>query len=146
MDTSMEFGLSDERIIENMRGLAAIHILSREDESPLAPLMCEGRRELLANTVRDAFVESVTSLPAAVIDLDIDRLRLTLAVGRALGTDRLLPVARTLEQLVSARAMSMWCRLSGLEKEGSSFDSLAENWRKRLRALLTPRGFIREAV
>lgn len=138
METTMNYCLSCDRIIENMRGLAAIHILSRSGESPLGPMMCESRRRLLEITVRDAFAECVSSSGIHVTDLDIDGLKLSLAVGRGFGTEHLLLVSRVLEQTVAAVAMAMWCSLSGLEKEEAVFRSLADGWRKKLRSLLSP--------
>ena len=143
MDTTMNYVLSAGKIIENMRGLAAIHILARSGSSPLEPLMCESRRELLESTVRDAFAGCVSRLSVPVIELDVEQLSLTLAMGRGVPSERLLRVSRTFEQMVAAEAMALWCSLSGLEAEADLFGSQVAGWQVRLKALLAPSPFIR---
>ncbi|MDE6378265.1 MAG: hypothetical protein K2K72_05930 [Duncaniella sp.] len=139
----MNYVLSSGKIIENMRGLAAIHILARSGCSPLEPLMCESRRELLESTVRDAFAACVSRLSVPVIELDVERLSLTMAVGRGVPSERLLRLSRTLEQMVAAEAMALWCSLSGLESEAEVCSSQVAGWQVRLKALLAPSPCIR---
>ena len=140
MDGAMTYGLSMERIIEDMRGLAAVHVMSRGGESPLELMMCEGRRALLERRVKDAFTECVARLEVRAVDIDIDSLTVGLAVGRGVRGSLHLLVGRALEQMVASRAMSLWASMAGMDDMGTDFEALASRWGRRLGIMLSGGG------
>lgn len=129
--------LSMDRIIESMRALVAVDILSHGGASALESMMCDGRRQLLEATVRDAFVECAMSLTAAISDIDIDGLRLTVVTGREADTRRLLAVSRAFEQMVIAATVHRWAATAGHERLSAESGVLRDEWRRQLSGLLS---------
>ncbi len=146
MTVPMTYALSMERLVEQARAMAALHILARGGDSPLRELTCEGRRELLESTLRDAFVECVMESPVPTVDVDIREPTLTLLTPETTARGPSLAVERTLTQMIAARALELWASMAALTSEASRFAEMATAARHRLRTLLTPPStFIRPA-
>ena len=136
MTATMDYCLSMDRLVESVRALAALHLMSLGGDSPLGALMCDDRRLLLEQTLKDAFTGCVAGIGARVTDLDIDALKLTVAAGRDADSARHTAVGRVLEQMVAARALALWTAVAGPPEVGAAMEALASRQGQRLNELL----------
>ena len=138
MTRPVTYALTMERLVEQVRALAALHILARQGDSRLRTTLCEGRQELLEHTLRDAFVECVMEMPVPAVDVDIDALAITLLTPDTTARYRSIVVERTLAQMVAARALELWASMASLPDEARKFTELVSSARISLRCLLSP--------
>ena len=138
MTRPVTYALTMERLVEQVRALAALHILARQGDSRLRTTLCEGRQELLEHTLRDAFVECVMEMPVPAVDVDIDALAITLLTPDTTARCRSIVVERTLAQMVAARALELWASMASLPDEARKFTELVSSARISLRCLLSP--------
>ena len=138
MTRPVTYALTMERLVEQVRALAALHILARQGDSRLRTTLCEGRQELLEHTLRDAFVECVMEMPVPAVDLDIDALAITLLTPDTTARYRSIVVERTLAHMVAARALELWASMASLPDEARKFTELVSSARISLRCLLSP--------
>ena len=138
MTRPVTYDLTMERLVEQVRALAALHILARQGDSRLRTTLCEGRQELLEHTLRDAFVECVMEMPVPAVDVDIDALAITLLTPDTTARYRSIVVERTLAHMVAARALELWASMASLPDEARKFTELVSSARISLRCLLSP--------
>ena len=138
MTRPVTYALTMERLVEQVRALAALHILARQGDSRLRTTLCEGRQELLEHTLRDAFVECVMEMPVPAVDVDIDALAITLLTPDTTARCRSIVVERTLAQMVAASALELWASMASLPDEARKFTELVSSARISLRCLLSP--------
>lgn len=138
MTRPVTYALTMERLVEQVRALAALHILARQGDSRLHTTLCEGRQELLEHTLRDAFVECVMEMPVPAVDVDIDALAITLLTPDTTARCRSIVVERTLAHMVAARALELWASMASLPDEARKFTELVSSARISLRCLLSP--------
>ena len=138
MTRPVTYALTMERLVEQVRALAALHILARQGDSRLRTTLCEGRQELLEHTLRDAFVECVMEMPVPAVDVDIDALAITLLTPDTTARYRSIVVERTLAHMVAARALELWASMASLPDEARKFTELVSSARISLRCLLSP--------
>ena len=138
MTRPVTYALTMERLVEQVRALAALHILARQGDSRLRTTLCEGRQELLEHTLRDAFVECVMEMPVPAVDVDIDALAITLLTPDTTARCRSIVVERTLAHMVAARALELWASMASLPDEARKFIELVSSARISLRCLLSP--------
>ena len=138
MTRPVTYALTMERLVEQVRALAALHRLARQGDSRLRTTVCEGRQELLEHTLRDAFVECVMEMPVPAVDLDIEALAITLLTPDTTARCRSIVVERTLAHMVAARALELWASMASLPDEARKFTELVSSARISLRCLLSP--------
>ena len=136
----MVYHLSTEVLLNTLHAMAALQAMACEPDgrTVLAPVLCRERTALLAEMIKNAFVEVVLKLGPLVTDMELDgdatdaedcRLSVELVTPSSFSTARHTVVRRAMEQTVAFTALYMWCRASVTDgAAGKAAASLADSF------------------
>ena len=153
----MNYHLSANVILNTLHAMAALQSIASGDEcrSLLAPMLCGSRNDMIAEIIRNAFVEVVMKLGALVSDVNIGdetsgaadcMMSVELVTPAGFSTPRHTVIRRALEQTVALTALHHWCMASVARGTAGdvasslaeSFAATAAEWHTTLTTALNP--------
>lgn len=153
----MNYHLSANVIVNTLHAMAALQSIASgaEHKALLAPLLCGGRDGMIAEIIRNAFVEVVMKLGPLVSDVNIGdetsgardfMMSVELITPAGFTTSRHTVIRRALEQTVALTALHHWCQASMAQDSSrdvaaslaASFAATASEWHTTLTTALNP--------
>ena len=148
----MNYHLSANVIVNTLHAMAALQSIASgaEHKALLAPLLCGGRDGMIAEIIRNAFVEVVMKLGPLVSDetsgTEDFMMSVELITPAGFTTSRHTVIRRALEQTVALTALHHWCQASMVQSNSSdvaaslaaSFAATAAEWYTTLTTALNP--------